>query len=43
MPMKVGKRLAGRGAVDDFTGIIFEGVVERDDGVFLDAHSGGPR
>ena len=41
VPVKIGKRLAPGGAVDDRTGIILQGVVEQDDRVFLDAQGGG--
>jgi hypothetical protein len=40
--VKIGERLTGSGAVDYLASVIFQGVVERDDGVFLDAHSIGP-
>ena len=40
MALQIGKGLAAGGAVDDFAGVILQGVVERDDGVFLDGQSG---
>jgi len=41
MPLQVGEGLGVGRTVDDFPGIILEGVVERDDGVFLDGGQGG--
>jgi hypothetical protein len=43
MPLQVGEGLAVSGAVDDFARVILQGVVERDDGVFLDAQGGYSR
>ena len=41
--VKIGERLTGSGAVDDLAGVILQGVVERDDGVFLDGQGGDSR
>jgi hypothetical protein len=41
MALQIGKGLALGGAIDNFAGVILQGVVERDDGVFLDGSQGG--
>jgi hypothetical protein len=38
--MQIREGLTGSGAVDNSAGVILQGVVERDDGIFLDAQGG---